>query len=108
MKNTTITLEQVKEGFIFNGVPLNDEQCVAIHAAVQWYKDLKDGKNVLPYFLLTGYAGTGKTTVAQLIARLCAPLHKVKFLAPTGKAAARLRDKNCEGATTIHDFLYHF
>jgi len=46
---------------------------------------------------LHGYAGTGKTTLAILLVQQGAEL-----LAPTGKAAARLRDKTGQMVNTIH------
>lgn len=46
---------------------------------------------------LEGYAGTGKTTIAMLLMQGGAEL-----LAPTGKAAARLRDKTGCHVHTIH------
>lgn len=62
-----------------------------------------------PISVIAGSAGTGKTTVIDAI------LKAIRFtsgnsesfclLAPTGKAADRLRDKTGETATTIHSFL---
>jgi exodeoxyribonuclease V len=46
---------------------------------------------------LEGYAGTGKTTIARKFMEGGAEL-----LAPTGKAAARLRDKTGQTVSTIH------
>lgn len=55
-------------------------------------------------YRLFGYAGTGKTTLAQHFAEGVAhPL----FAAFTGKAAHVLRQKGCEKATTIHSLIYH-
>jgi exodeoxyribonuclease-5 len=52
-------------------------------------------------FYLAGFAGTGKTTLAR---------HLVddhwRFAAFTGKAAHVLRQKGCNGATTIHSLIY--
>lgn len=86
----------------------NPDQVAAIEQAVQWYRDFRDGKTKKIFFALGGYAGTGKTTVARHIANLCAPPTRVKYIAPTGKAAARLRDKGCVGAETVHRFLYDY
>ncbi len=57
-----------------------------------------------PYFLLAGYAGTGKTTMAQSIAESVGP--ETLFGAFTGKAALRLQEKGCVGAGTIHSLIY--
>lgn len=51
--------------------------------------------------IITGHAGTGKTT---LIAELCRQLPKAEVLAPTGKAAARLRAIGIP-CRTIHSWL---
>jgi len=50
--------------------------------------------------IITGAAGTGKTTVIRHIAE--AILGKCILLAPTGKAAARVRDATGIPASTIH------
>ncbi len=57
-----------------------------------------------PIFRLFGYAGTGKTTLAQKIAEDIDG--KVLFAAFTGKAALVMRDKGCTGASTIHSLIY--
>src|SRR5262249_33854806 len=54
-------------------------------------------------FLLYGYAGTGKTTLARYAAR-SSP--KPIYTAFTGKAAAVMRVKGCQDARNIHQFLY--
>jgi len=51
---------------------------------------------------LGGYAGTGKTTVIQAIAKEC----KILALAPTGKACQVLREKGIP-AQTIHSLIYN-
>lgn len=55
-------------------------------------------------FRLFGYAGTGKTTLAKLLASACPG--DVLFAAFTGKAALQLRRKGCDGASTIHSLIY--
>lgn len=55
-------------------------------------------------FRLFGYAGTGKTTLARHFAE-SVPGNTL-FAAFTGKAASVLRQKGCEGATTIHSLIY--
>lgn len=56
-------------------------------------------------FRLFGYAGTGKTTLAQHFAQGVGG--GVLFGAYTGKAAHVLRSKGCSGAQTIHSMIYH-
>lgn len=64
------------------------------------------------YYLLAGYAGTGKTTVAENIAKYAKSVgKKVQIMAPTNKAARVLNSKlkstgaNVQ-ATTIHRAIY--
>ena len=53
--------------------------------------------------LITGGAGTGKTTVIATI--ITALRRECELLAPTGKAAARLREVTGFPASTIHSWL---
>lgn len=88
---------------------LNDEQRGAIDKAWSWYKRVKDGSSRRLIFRLGGYAGTGKTTIAQMIADLCtggSANTRTQYIAPTGKAASRLRQKGCDNAQTMHQFMY--
>lgn len=55
-------------------------------------------------FRLFGYAGTGKSTLAQYAAQLVRD--PVLYLTYTGKAASVLRQKGCEEAQTLHSALY--
>ncbi|UTU07869.1 RecD-like DNA helicase [Caulobacter phage C1] len=61
---------------------------------------------------LAGYAGTGKSTILpHIIEALGFPIDKIKFLAPTGKAAKVMTKKlAAQGfkavATTIHSAIY--
>ena len=58
-------------------------------------------------FVINGFAGTGKTTIAKHIGEaLGFEQRKVIYTAFTGKAASQLRKKGCEDATTIHKLLY--
>lgn len=58
-------------------------------------------------FAVTGGAGTGKTTIIELLTRIIQTERSVKddevlFIAPTGKAAVRLRNVVKRPAMTIH------
>src|SRR6201987_3826461 len=76
----------------------------ALEAVAAWMK-AKPGKAGTPQvFRLFGYAGTGKTTLARHLAQDVAG--KVQFAAFTGKAALVMRNKGCNGATTIHSLIY--
>ena len=57
-----------------------------------------------PYFTLAGYAGTGKTTLAQELASGIGG--DVYFAAFTGKAAHVLRRTGILSASTIHRLIY--
>lgn len=61
------------------------------------------------FFILKGYAGTGKTTLLQQLATYL-DKEKMDFalLAPTGRAAAVLSAKTGFTAKTLHAELYHF
>jgi len=75
----------------------------------------KDQQNALDYilendwdvFILTGNAGTGKSTLLEIIQK---SFKKNKFEvypgAITGRAAAVLRQKGLSNARTIHYYLY--
>ena len=64
------------------------------------------------YYLLAGYAGTGKTTIAENIAKYAKSVGRnVVILAPTNKAAKVLNDKlkstgTATEAMTIHSAIY--
>lgn len=73
------------------------QQQQAFDLIMAWYK------TPVKEFALAGYAGTGKTTLAKVIAR---EFGNVIFCAYTGKAAQVLRDKGCDPAGTIHGYLY--
>jgi exodeoxyribonuclease-5 len=53
--------------------------------------------------IIMGPAGSGKTTIAKEIAKLC---RRPVFGAYTGKAASVLQRKGCFGATTLHRLFY--
>jgi len=80
----------------------SNDQIKAYDAVMEWFKKPKD-----KYFVLSGYAGTGKTTIAKYIAEEIG-IYDVIFCAYTGKAANVLREKGCTNAGTIHSFLYKF
>lgn len=103
----TYTFDQIKQRFDFEP---NDQQLDAINKAVEWYKRYRDnyGVGVPQFFFLSGFAGVGKTTIAKIIIELCCTMRRCVVIAPTGKAAARLREKGCDAAMTMHQFIYNF
>lgn len=64
-------------------------------------------KNKEIYTVISGYAGTGKTTLIQFV---IAALHlydsEVAYVAYTGKATNVLKKRGCSNAVTAHQLLY--
>lgn len=75
------------------------EQDAALKEVDRW---LHKGESQV--FRLFGYAGAGKTTLARHFAENANG--DVAFAAFTGKAAHVMRQRGCEGATTIHALIY--
>lgn len=76
---------------------LSAQQTEAFDAIMAWHKT-KEKR-----FVLSGYAGTGKTTLAR---KLEDELGAVMFLAYTGKAVNVLREKGISQFSTIHSLIY--
>lgn len=65
-------------------------------------------RNREPYTCISGYAGTGKSTLVQfIISALNLSPDDVAYCAFTGKAACVLAQKGCPNATTAHKLLYY-
>lgn len=83
-------------------IELNDLQKDAVKTAFQE-----------PICIITGGPGTGKTTIAKTIIRMYTHLMKdnstavetIALLAPTGRAAKRLKEVTMVNAGTIHKYL---
>lgn len=75
------------------------QQAEAIAAMNDWYN--KGNKQI---FRLFGYAGTGKSTIANELARVAGK--NVVYVAYTGKAAIVMQKAGCAGASTIHSVTY--
>ncbi|MBV9348679.1 MAG: AAA family ATPase [Pseudolabrys sp.] len=80
------------------------QQDNALKLVSAWLKSKPGRNDNPPIFRLFGYAGTGKTMLAQEIAD--GVDGEVKFAAFTGKAASVMRSRGCRGATTIHSLIY--
>ncbi len=84
-------------------VKLTDDQERAKNLIVEWYVNTDDQA-----FVLSGYAGTGKTFLIDYIVRNVLMLKvgsEAVFVSPTGKAAANLV-KNGTLAGTVHGLIY--
>jgi hypothetical protein len=82
----------------------NRQQEQAIDRVAAWLSNPDKGSREPFVYRLFGYAGTGKTTLAQYLAGDLGM--DALFAAFTGKAADRLAAKGCLTATTIHKLLY--
>lgn len=85
-------------------IELSPAQESARSAVRTWLRDWRPGSSQ-PFFYLAGYAGTGKTTIARVLAE---DIGSVCFAAYTGKAAHVMRTKGCHGAKTIHSLIYKY
>jgi len=88
---------------------LSAQQEAAVDKAIAWWDAINGGlPGVSPVFRLFGYAGTGKTTIAQHIVSQLDGVDEtnVIYAAFTGKAAYVLRTKGCTDARTIHSLIY--
>lgn len=79
---------------------LAPQQDKAMGLIKRWYAD----QSTKPFFILNGFAGTGKTTLAKLFPETLGV--NVVYAAYTGKAALQLRKRGCVNATTLHKLLY--
>ena len=79
----------------------SSQQAKALDAVADWLKHDAQRK---PVFRLFGYAGTGKTTLAQHLAE--GVDGDVLYAAFTGKAASMMDRNGCVGARTIHQLIY--
>jgi exodeoxyribonuclease-5 len=62
----------------------------------------------MPYTVIAGYAGSGKSTLVKYaVAALNMKPEDVAYVAYTGKAATVLKEKGCPNAMTAHKLLYH-
>lgn len=75
------------------------QQAEGIKAMNDWY-----GAANQQIFRLFGYAGTGKSTLANELAKSAAG--SVLYMAYTGKAAVVMQKAGCRGASTIHSGVY--
>ncbi|HEX2920899.1 MAG TPA: AAA family ATPase [Bacteroidales bacterium] len=85
------------------GITPTDDQSVAIKKLSDYIS--RDGNDSI--FLMTGYAGTGKTSIISSLVRTLDVLRmKSVLLAPTGRAAKVLSTYSDRQAFTIHKKIY--
>lgn len=83
---------------------LSPQQAVAAEKVAAWLDRHRNNDPKVPQtFKLFGYAGTGKTTLAKMLA---GSQDSVMFMAFTAKAAAVMASKGCCPSTTIHQAIY--
>ena len=86
----------------FGMQPTDSQQSLFVE--LEQFARKKDGKNL---FVISGYAGTGKTSVLGAYVRaLNFYKVKTKLLAPTGRAAKVFSHKAKQEAFTIHKHIY--
>ncbi len=86
-----------------NTITLTQDQENAKNLIVEWFINTKN-----QVFVLTGYAGTGKTFLIDYVVREALRLkagEEAVFVSPTGKAAANLV-RNGTVAGTVHSLIY--
>lgn len=79
--------------------PKQDE---ALTLAARWMRDESPSCPLI--FRLFGFAGTGKSTLAKYLASGASGIWL--YASYTGKAANVMRQKGCDGASTIHSLIY--
>ena len=86
----------------FQNFELTGDQQEAVSAIEQFLQ------NDVPVFRLTGYAGTGKTTLMNGLCQHLGHNHRsYSLMAPTGRAAMVLNGRTGKGASTIHRGIYN-
>lgn len=89
--------------------PLSEKNAGEYNAAIQQQAQVCAKIFNRPISVICGAAGTGKTTVVRSILAAIEKAHGSQatflLLAPTGKAADRLRERTGKSASTIHSFL---
>lgn len=82
------------------GIELTDDQLRAIKKASEWYK-----KKESQVFIISGYAGTGKSTVVGALVDELGLKHNTRYATYTGKASLVLNEKG-NPAETLHSLIY--
>ena len=82
---------------------LTDQQLTGLAIALKRYKE---GEK---YTVISGYAGSGKSTLVKfLVAALQIPEDEIVYACFTGKACNVLQQKGCKNVCTLHRLLYEW
>ena len=85
-----------------NELSLSVDQKAALSAFAEFISDSRPG-----VFVLSGAAGTGKTTLTRLLAEsMLEPRADIAYTALTGRAATVAQARTRLPFTTLHAFLY--
>lgn len=80
---------------------LTRSQEIGLRTAIERYKSHQ------PYTVISGYAGSGKSTlIKHIVAALDIDPNLVAYISYCGKACQVLRNKGCTNAVTAHKLLY--
>ena len=86
---------------------LTKEQQYIVDGIIKWYNDGKE-----QWLVVSGYAGTGKTTILSFLPKLLPKTTRITFNTYTGKAASVLSNKLANAnvwnvnVSTIHKLIY--
>lgn len=85
------------------GITLDSDQIKACELIKEWFNELNK-----PFFVLSGYAGTGKTFLINYVVSEILKLqsNEVAYITPTGKAACVLIQQGRVEASTLHKLIY--
>lgn len=104
-----ITPEKFKKGLKVGGSPLVKKAPDEYENILNHQADICMQIFAKPLCVLSGAAGTGKTTVIRAILENIDRVHgagtSFLLMAPTGKAAERIKTQTCKKSSTIHSHL---
>lgn len=104
-----ITPEKFKRGLRVEGSPLEKKTAAEYDLILEHQAEICMQIFVKPLCVLSGAAGTGKTTVIRTILDNIERVHgagtSFLLMAPTGKAAERIKTQTGKPSSTIHSYL---
>lgn len=86
-----------------NDITLTDEQNIAKNKFIDWFRHWRLGYSK-PYFFISGWAGTGKTTLMKYILNELNVDFQIGTF--TGKAAINVKKRTGYSCKTLHSLLY--